>query len=273
MPRAFAARRFTDFDADLVRCCSAFAHTPTSPTSFDSRCSATGPEPEAPDNGQAIDAGQAAAPIHRIHHSNERPVGSGSAKIGHAEEPASAAGTALSPYYLSPPHACWRHKLLARQGADVLTQCPSRPPPAKERGKTAHYSPGMPYGSRWYLRKAKLSFRQTARWSLNSYEACDSSVSGLGLRRRDCTQRQRLSHTLCAESTASPMKHALRRKTTRPVLFTRPPPEPARPALQKTQPPPAPAQPSPARQNALRAKKQLRGGDIGIYLPHSSPTP
>jgi hypothetical protein len=30
-----------------VRCCSAFAHTPTSPTSLDSRCSALRPEPEA----------------------------------------------------------------------------------------------------------------------------------------------------------------------------------------------------------------------------------
>ena len=51
------------------------------------------------------------APIHRMHHSNERPVGG--AKIGHAEEPVSAAGTALSPCYLLPPHACSRHKLLA----------------------------------------------------------------------------------------------------------------------------------------------------------------
>jgi hypothetical protein len=95
---------------NLFRCCSAFAHTPTSPTSLDSRCSAIGPEPEAPDNGQVIDAGQAAASIHRMHHSNERPVGG--AKIGHAEEPVSADGTALSPYYLLPPHACSRHILL-----------------------------------------------------------------------------------------------------------------------------------------------------------------
>jgi hypothetical protein len=48
--------------------------------------------------------------------------------------------------------------------------------------------------------------------------------------------RQRhASHTLCAESTAV-LKHALRCKSTQPVLFTRPPPKP-RPALQKTQPP------------------------------------
>jgi hypothetical protein len=47
-------------------------------------------------------AGQAAASIHRMHHSNERPVGG--AKIWHAEGPVSAAGTALSPNYLLPPH-------------------------------------------------------------------------------------------------------------------------------------------------------------------------
>jgi hypothetical protein len=34
-----------------------FAHTPTSPTSLDSRCSALGPETEAPHNGQAIGSG------------------------------------------------------------------------------------------------------------------------------------------------------------------------------------------------------------------------
>ena len=94
-----------------VRCCNAFAHTSTSPTSLDPRCSAIGPEPEAPDNSQAIDAGQVAASIHRMHHSNERPVGG--AKSGHAEESVSAAGTALSQYYLLPPHACSRVKLLA----------------------------------------------------------------------------------------------------------------------------------------------------------------
>ena len=96
---------------NLVRCCNAFAHTSTSPSSLDSRCSAIGPEPEAPDNGQAIDAGQAAASIHRMHHSNERPVGV--AKIGHAEEPVSAACTALVVCYLPPSDACSRHKLLA----------------------------------------------------------------------------------------------------------------------------------------------------------------
>jgi hypothetical protein len=57
------------------------------------------------------DAGQAAASIHRMHHSNERPVGG--SKAGYAEEPVSAADTVLSLYYLLPPHACSRHKLLA----------------------------------------------------------------------------------------------------------------------------------------------------------------
>jgi hypothetical protein len=71
---------------------------------------------------------------------------------------------------LAPPSArtAYRHRTRAgvinywRQGADVLTvSLPTTPSPAKERktkerGKTAHYSPSMPYGSRWYLRKAKL---------------------------------------------------------------------------------------------------------------------
>jgi hypothetical protein len=46
-----------------------------------------------------------------MHHPNGRPVGV--AKTGHAEEPVSAAGTVFSLYYLLPPHACSRHKLLA----------------------------------------------------------------------------------------------------------------------------------------------------------------
>jgi hypothetical protein len=35
------------------------------------------------------------------------------ARTEHAQEPFSAAETALSPYYVSPSHACWREKLLA----------------------------------------------------------------------------------------------------------------------------------------------------------------
>ena len=69
-----------------------------------------------------------------IHHSNdEHPVGG--TKIRHAEGPVPAAGTALSTYYLLPPHACWRNRLLVsgpwsgRQRAAGLP--PSRPPPAK----------------------------------------------------------------------------------------------------------------------------------------------
>jgi hypothetical protein len=52
---------------NLVHCCSAFAHTSNAPKTLDPRCSALGPEPEAPHNGQAIGSGQAAAPIHRHH--------------------------------------------------------------------------------------------------------------------------------------------------------------------------------------------------------------
>jgi hypothetical protein len=63
---------------DLVRCSSSFAHaTSNAPTILDPRCSALGPEPEAPHNDQAIGSGQAAAPIHRIHHSNAHPVACG----------------------------------------------------------------------------------------------------------------------------------------------------------------------------------------------------
>ena len=144
-----------------VRCCNAFAHTSASPPSLDSRCSAIGPEPEAPDNGQAIDAG------HRMHHSNERPVGG--AKIGHAEEPVSAAGTAPSPYYLLPPHACSRHKLLA-PGPPSCSQCPSRPPQAKERGKSVQNSPSTPPGHSDIVAKCQTAFRQIAKWSLNNYK-------------------------------------------------------------------------------------------------------
>ena len=114
-----------------VRCCSAFAHTPTSPTSLVSRCSAIGPEPEAPDNGQAIDAGQAAASIHRMHHSNERPVGV--AKTGHAEGPVSAACTALGVYYLPPSGVCSRRKLLA-SGRRRAHSAPPDHPKRKNEG-------------------------------------------------------------------------------------------------------------------------------------------
>jgi hypothetical protein len=101
-----------------------------------------GPEPEAPDNGQAIDAGQAAASIHRMHHSNERPVGG--AKIGHAEEPVSAAGRhpALSSYYLLPPHACSRHKLLAPGPPTSLPTTPGK--------KTRKIGPEQPEDAMWF---------------------------------------------------------------------------------------------------------------------------
>ena len=96
--------------SDLVRCCSAFAHTSNAPTTLDPRCSALGCEPEASHNGQAIDAGRHAAVFHRSHHSNGHPVGG--TKIRHAEVPVSAAGTALRSDYLWPSQACSRRKLL-----------------------------------------------------------------------------------------------------------------------------------------------------------------
>ena len=116
-----------------VRCCSAFAHTPTSPTSLDSRCSAFGCALGAPFgcalgapfNGQSIDAGQAAAPIHRIHHSNEHPVGC--ANIGRVRIPVSAACTALGAYYLSPSDACPRYKWLSSGRQRAHSVPPSHP--------------------------------------------------------------------------------------------------------------------------------------------------
>jgi hypothetical protein len=104
-----------------VRCCSAFAHTSNAPTTLDPRCSAFGCALGAPFNGQAIDTGRHAAVFHRNHHLNEHPVGG--TKIRHAEEPVSAAGTALRSYYLWPSHACSRHKLLA-PGRQRATSAP-----------------------------------------------------------------------------------------------------------------------------------------------------
>ena len=109
--------------------CSAFAHTPTSPTSLDSRCSALGCEPEASHNGQAIGAGQAAAPIHRIHHSNEHSVGC--ANIDRVRIPVSAVCAVLGVYYLPPPGACSRHKL-TRVRAPTCSQCPSPDHPKRK---------------------------------------------------------------------------------------------------------------------------------------------
>jgi hypothetical protein len=81
-----------------------------------------------------------------MHHSNERPVG-GAKSTGHAEEPVSAAGTALSPHYLLPPHACSHHKLLA-----------PTTPGEKKRGKSVQNSPSTAYGFLIPVRKAGLPF-------------------------------------------------------------------------------------------------------------------
>jgi hypothetical protein len=90
--------------------------------------------------------------------------------------------------------------------------------------------------------------RAVLRWQVSAY---GGAISG--------SSSDLLARTPCAESTAS-LEPALRRKTTGLGLFARPPPQP-RPALQKNQLP-APAPPSLARQNALRAKKQLRGHPV-----------
>jgi hypothetical protein len=147
---------------DLVHCCSE-AHTSNAPTTLDPRCSALGCEPGASYNGQAIGSGQAAAPIHRIHGSNEHPVGG--TKIRHAEEPVSAAGTALRSYYQLPPHACSRHKLLAsgRQRAHSCVLTVSLPPtPSEKTRKIGPLQPACHVVPRWYLRKSKLAFWRNA---------------------------------------------------------------------------------------------------------------
>jgi hypothetical protein len=106
---------------NLVRCCSAFAHTSTSPTRLDSRCFTLGCEPEASHNGQAIGASQAAAPIHRIHHSNEHPVGCTAAPI------LAAFGYLYQLLVRSSAYTIYHHRTRARvinywrQGADGLT--------------------------------------------------------------------------------------------------------------------------------------------------------
>jgi hypothetical protein len=91
--------------SNLVRCCSAFAHTTTAPTSLDLRCSALGLEPRASHNGQVVGSGQAAAaPIHRIRPTSAAP------RFGILQRNlcVPAAGTALRAYYLLPPHASSR---------------------------------------------------------------------------------------------------------------------------------------------------------------------
>ena len=150
-----------------VRCCSAFAHTPISPSSLDSRCSAFGCALGAPFNGQSIDTGQAAASIHRMHmhHSNERPVGV--AKTGHAEEPVSAACTALSPCYLPPSDACSRHKLLASGRRRAHSVPPDHPKQKNEenRSRTARGCHVVPVD---IVAKANWPFEKSAEWTLNS---------------------------------------------------------------------------------------------------------
>jgi hypothetical protein len=96
----------------------------------------------------------------------------------------------------------------------------------------------------------------------SSYEACDSAVPrGLGLRRRDFRQLQRLLTPLAQRA----LQAALRRKTTGMVLFNRPPPK-LRPALQKTQPQPPRASPTKSR-----APKRPAGQKATPGPPRGSP--
>jgi hypothetical protein len=152
------------------RCCSAFAHTPTSSTSLDPRCSALGCEPEASHNGQAIDAGQAAAPIHRIHHSNEHPVGC--ANIGRVRIPVSAACTALGAYahYLPPPDACSRHKCLLASGRRRAHSVPPDHPKRKNeknRSRTARGCHVVPVD---IVANQTDLLEKPDKWILNNYE-------------------------------------------------------------------------------------------------------
>jgi hypothetical protein len=97
-----------------VGCCSAFAHIlSTHPTLW---IRAAQPSVGCASRGRRTTSrplmrADTRPYIHRNHHSNEHPVGG--TKIRHAEEPVSAAGTALRSCYLWPSHACSRHKLLA----------------------------------------------------------------------------------------------------------------------------------------------------------------
>jgi hypothetical protein len=160
----------------LVRCCSAFAHTPTSPTSLESRCPALRPEPGASNDGQAIGSGQAAASIHRIHHSNERPVGGGATRLDMLRN---------LHRLLAPPsaHTIYRNRTRAgvinywRQGAD---DAHSAPP-----GHSVTYSPSMPYiWPRAHLCKANCVFSRNVPKSSQPYSLCMDMWVGLLFYRR-----------------------------------------------------------------------------------------
>ena len=128
------AHRIVLTDLRPVRCWSAFAHTSNAPKNLDPRCSALGREPGASHNGQAIGSGQA--------YITQTGVLSAAPRLG-----------MLRNLYrlLAPPsaHTTYRHRTRVgvinywrQAGRQRATSgCPSRLPPAKERGKTAHCSP------------------------------------------------------------------------------------------------------------------------------------
>jgi hypothetical protein len=110
----------------------------------------------APFNGQVIDAGQAdAAPIHRTHHSNERPVGG--ATSGHAEDSVSAAGTPQPILCITTARARARVINYWHQGANVLpVSLPTTPSEI-----TRKIRPEQPEDAMWFplvFAQSKLAF-------------------------------------------------------------------------------------------------------------------
>jgi hypothetical protein len=104
---------------------------------------------------------QAAAPIHRIHHSNEHPVGG--AKIGHAEDRGTCTGCWHAPpsahtiyRHRAPVSWCWRHKLLA-PGRQRARSVP--PDHLQRKNKGAK----RPITARWYLHKISNWLKQVCQ--------------------------------------------------------------------------------------------------------------
>jgi hypothetical protein len=75
-----------------------------------------------------------------------------------------------SPYYLLPPHACSRHKLLAPARAAVVLTVSLPTPPAKKRGKSVHYSPHAIWFPVGFAQKQTGLLEKCDKWALNNYE-------------------------------------------------------------------------------------------------------
>jgi hypothetical protein len=104
-----------------------------------------------------------------MHHPNGRPVGG--AKIGHAEEPVSAAGTVLSPYY----PGIYYHRTRARvinywhQGRQRAASVPPDHPRRKNeenRSRTARGCHAVPVG---ICANQTGLLRNVTKWALNNY--------------------------------------------------------------------------------------------------------